>query len=120
MAAQASSLALEGYDAITFFEGRKPRRGSFDYKMQLDGLTYCFLSEEHLNRFKKTPRAFLPQFGGHCALAVGLYGGLRPGSANSWKVVDEKLYFLGGPNTFWLWEKFPNLITRAHQQYRGR
>ena len=115
-----TSLALGGYDAVTFFEGEKPLIGNFDLKTQMDGMTYCFSSKDNLARFVRNPSSFLPQFGGHCAFSCGLYGGLRPGSAKHWKVVYGKLYLLEGPRAQWCWEKFPRLIPWGHQNYERK
>jgi YHS domain-containing protein len=119
MAEKTSSLGLEGMDAISFFEDSKPKRGSFEFKAVVNGLTYCFRNQANLDRFLKNPAAFLPQFGGHCAFYCGLLGKLKPGSAKAWKIINGKLYLTGGPNVFWLWKQFPALIGRGHDHYRA-
>lgn len=118
MPEKISTLGLGGMDALSFFESSKPRRGTFDYKAEVGGMTYCFSSQSNLDRFVRRPEAFLPQFGGHCAFYCGLMGRMVPGDARAWRIVNGKLYLASGPNVAWLWDKLPMLVGRGHDNYR--
>lgn len=119
MAEKISTLALGGMDALSYFENPKPRRGSFDFKTQLDGMTYCFSTECNRDRFIRRPEVFLPEFGGNCAFYCGLLGKLVPGTVKDWRLLNGKLYLLSGPNVGWLWDKLPMLMERGQQNYRA-
>jgi YHS domain-containing protein len=111
-----SSLGLEGFDAVSYFVNGKPRPGKFEYKAQHDGLTYCFCSQENLDKFNKSPGQFLPQFGGKCAFAYAL-GGSSAGSAKTWKIVGGKLYLTANHFVGKIWEWMPAMIGRGHSRY---
>jgi len=61
---------LEGFDAVSYFKGSQPVKGSPQISTQVDGGTFLFSSEENKNEFLKDPKKFQPQFGGWCAYAV--------------------------------------------------
>ncbi len=112
-----TALGLDGYDPLTFFEGDAPRRGQFECKTKMHGKTYLFLNAENRGRFQRNPASFLPQFGGFCAFACGLYGGLVPGSTEFRRVLSGKLYLFSGPRSLWAWERWPKLISWGHSHY---
>jgi len=115
-----STLGLGGYDAVSYFLEGRPRPGSFEFKTSWQGMTYCFFTKDNLDKFVKKPESFLPQFGGNCAFACGLFGGKRPGSPQIWKIVDGKLYFNSGYFTSKLWEFMPFLIGRGQSYYQSQ
>ena len=47
--------------------------------------------EPSMEKFKKTPQKYAPQFGGFCAWAVG-NGYTAKIDPTAWKIVDKKLY----------------------------
>ena len=112
-----SNLALDGYDPVVLYEQNILKRGSFDLRVKVNGLTYCFCNAENRGRFNRNSSQFLPQFSGHCAFACGLYGGLVPGNVEYRRNVSGKLYFFSGPRTLWAWEKVSSLIPAGHKNY---
>jgi YHS domain-containing protein len=62
-------LALKGYDAVSYHSGN-PEVGKKEYSFMLDGATYLFASEEHLETFRANPEVYLPAYGGWCAWAM--------------------------------------------------
>ena len=112
-----SNLALDGYDPVTLYETNSLKRGSFELRAKVDGLTYCFSNSENRGRFNRNPSQFLPQFSGHCAFACGLYGGLVPGNLEYRRNVSGKLYLFSGPRALWAWEKISSLIPAGHRNY---
>ena len=85
------AIALQGYDAVSFFEPGPPAKGDFDYAVYWNGATWLFASEDHARRFEENPRKYAPQFDGYCALAASL-GYKAPGDALTGRIVDGKLY----------------------------
>ncbi len=63
-------VILDGYDAVSYFQGSQPKKGSSQFQAQHDGATYWFASAENKQEFLKNPKKYEPQFGGWCAYAV--------------------------------------------------
>jgi YHS domain-containing protein len=62
-------LALQGYDAVSYFEG-SPSKGSSQFETLTAGATYCFASQKHLDLFKAHPEKYEPAYGGWCAYGI--------------------------------------------------
>ncbi len=120
MSAGNSSLGLGGYDAVSYFAEGRPRVGKFDYKAPYQGRTFCFFTQENMEKFKKKPENFAPQFGGNCAFACGLMGSSKVGNPQNWKIVAGKLYLFSNPVVAKIWEFLPFLIERGHSNFRAR
>jgi YHS domain-containing protein len=85
-----SKLALEGYDPVAYFDGA-PAKGDARFSFTYGGAEYRFASAANLAKFKASPNAYLPQYGGYCAWAVSR-GYTAKGDPTAWKVVGGKLY----------------------------
>jgi hypothetical protein len=85
------AIALQGYDAVSFFDSGPPAKGDFDHAFYWNGVTWLFASEANARRFEQDPRRYAPQFDGYCALAASL-GYKAPGDALTGRIVDGKLY----------------------------
>lgn len=83
-------LAVHGYDVVSFFSG-KPTAGLEKFEVAIDGATYRFDSEAHLDAFKANPAKYEPAYGGFCAFGTAL-GKKFDGDPRYWKVVNDKLY----------------------------
>ena len=57
--------------------------------------TFRFASAEHKALFDQDPQHYLPQYGGYCANGIA-YGIPWGGDADTWKIIDGKLYIFGG------------------------
>jgi len=53
--------------------------------------------------FDKAPATYLPQYGGYCANGI-VYGIPWGGDADTWKMVNGKLYIFGGKSSKDGWE----------------
>ena len=53
--------------------------------------------------FDKAPATYLPQYGGYCANGI-VYGIPWGGDADTWKMVNGKLYIFGGKGSKDGWE----------------
>ncbi len=84
--------AVGGYDTVAYFKAGKPIKGSDKFKTEHKGATWQFSSQENLDAFKANPDKYAPQYGGHCAYAVGAYSKLVSADPEAWKIVGGKLY----------------------------
>ncbi len=96
--------AISGYDPVAYFELNEPIKGNTTYKYQWKGVNWLFQSEIHLEKFKATPEAYAPQFGGYCAYAVA-NGYTAKSDPRAWKIVDGKLYLNYNKGVQKKWEK---------------
>jgi YHS domain-containing protein len=110
-------LALQGYDPVAYFTGGEPQKGSRKFKIKHDGVTYYFASAEHLQKFKADPKAYLPQFGGFCAMGTA-NGHKFEGDPNVWRIVDTKLYLNFNTDVGKRWSQdIPGNISRADDNW---
>ena len=84
--------AVSGYDTVAYFTQGKPVKGSDKFKTEHNGATWLFSSKENLDAFVANPSKYAPQYGGHCAFAIGEYNDLVSADPEAWKIVDGKLY----------------------------
>jgi hypothetical protein len=87
----AEELALDGYDAVAYFDEGKPLKGSTQYTHRWQGATWRFATAARRDRFAAEPERFAPQFGGYCAWAVS-HGYTADADPEAWAIVDGKLY----------------------------
>jgi len=83
-------LAIQGYDPISYFEG-KPQKGNSLFLTFYKGVQYYFTSQVHKEQFLKTPEKFEPAYGGWCAYALGEYGDKVEIDPTSYKIINGKL-----------------------------
>jgi YHS domain-containing protein len=84
-------VAVGGHDPVGYFKEGKPVKGSPVITAEHDGITWRFASAENRAAFLANPKAYAPQYGGHCAWAAA-EGYLAKGDPNHWRIVDGKLY----------------------------
>ena len=88
-----NSLAIQGYDPISYFEG-KPQKGLAQFLVFYKGVQYYFVSAAHKEQFLKTPDKYEPAYGGWCSYAMGEYGEKVEIDPTSYKIVNGKLNLL--------------------------
>ena len=86
------TLALSGYDAVSYFTADAPVEGSAQYTVKYEGYDYQFASAENAATFQEDPAKYAPAYGGYCAWAIGANDALAPGDPEVYKIVDGKLY----------------------------
>ena len=91
-------LMLKGHDPVAYFTMGKHTLGRADIKADFDGATYRFISNAHKAMFVKEPAKYAPQFGGFCSNGI-VYGIPWGGDADTWKIIDGKLYIFGGESS---------------------
>lgn len=88
-------VMLKGADVVAYFVEGRYRAGSPKYKSTFEDVSFYFTSAEHKAKFDQTPQAFLPQYGGYCANGIA-YAIPWGGDADTWKMINGKLYIFGG------------------------
>ena len=103
-------LMLKGFDPVAYHTLGKHTPGRAEIKSEHDGVTYRFMSDEHKTMFLKEPAKYVPQYGGFCANGIA-YGIPWGGDADTWKIIDGKLYIFGGESSrrYFLMDEKTNL-----------
>ena len=88
-------VMLKGADVVAYFTQGRYVQGSPQYRSRYEGVTFRFASAEHKALFDAAPQKYLPQYGGYCANGI-VYAIPWGGDADTWRIVDGKLYIFGG------------------------
>ncbi|MGB3456313.1 MAG: YHS domain-containing (seleno)protein [Litorimonas sp.] len=68
--AQASRLAVQGYDVVSYQTPGEPVVGAARFETEYEGATYRFSSQANLDTFTVDPARYVPAYGGFCAYGV--------------------------------------------------
>ncbi|HTE34562.1 MAG TPA: YHS domain-containing (seleno)protein [Chryseolinea sp.] len=101
------SVALEGYDPVSYFDG-KPLEGKPGIKTVYKGIVYQFATSGNLTKFKAAPDQYEPGYGGWCAYAMGDSGEKVKIDPETYTILDGRLYLFynfWGNNTLTDWKK---------------
>jgi len=82
-----SHVMLDGHDVVAYFTENRHAKREAQFKSEFQGVTYPFASA--------APQKYLPQYGGFCANGI-MYGIPWGGDADTWRIIDGKLYIFGG------------------------
>ena len=88
-------VMLDGHDVVAYFTQGRHAMGQPQIKSVYQGVTFYFASAAHKASFDAAPTRYLPQFGGFCANGIA-YGIPWGGDADTWRIIDGKLYIFGG------------------------
>jgi YHS domain-containing protein len=97
----------EGYDVVSYFSN-KAEEGNKKFTTEFDGVKFKFVTAENLATFKKSPKKYLPAYGGYCAYAIGAKSEKVSIDPKTFEIRDGKLYLFynsWGTNTLELWEE---------------
>ncbi len=116
-------FVANGYDVVSYFN-QNPEKGKKKFVAEYDGVKFKFSSTENLEKFKKTPQKFVPQYGGFCAYAIGKSGEKISINPKTFEIRDGKLYLFynaWGTNTLELWSKegAVNLKDKADENWKN-
>ena len=97
-----STLALRGYDAVSYFHGNNVVQGDRTKGLRVNNTIWYFSSDENKLMFKTFPEKYQPQYGGYCATAIasGFTADINP---DIWHIEKGKLYLFfdeGAKNSF--------------------
>ena len=90
-----ANLMLKGADLVAYFTEQRYLPGNPQIKSRYQGVDFHFASAANKALFDTSPRKYLPEFGGFCANGI-VYGIPWGGDADTWRMVDGKLYIFGG------------------------
>ena len=88
-------LMLKGADVVAYFTQATYQPGKPEFRSTHEGVDFRFASAEHKALFDQQPEHYLPQFGGYCANGIA-YAIPWGGDADTWKLINGKLYIFGG------------------------
>jgi hypothetical protein len=88
-------VILKGADLVAYFTEGRFRQGSPRFESTYEEVRFRFASAEHKALFDAAPAKYLPQFGGYCANGIA-YGIPWGGDADTWRIIDGRLYVFGG------------------------
>ncbi len=100
-------FVAEGYDVTEYFNN-KAIKGNSAYITTHDKVNYKFASEENLEKFRKNPDQYIPQYGGYCAYAVAVTSEKVDINPKTFEIRNGKLYLFynsWGINTLDKWIK---------------
>ena len=106
-----SGVMLKGADVVAYFTQNRYVQGSPQFKSDYQGVTFRFSSAENKALFDREPTKYQPQYGGYCADGL-VYGIPWGGDADTWRMVNGKLYIFGGAGSrdAWMLDEPRNLV----------
>lgn len=108
-----STVALQGYDAVSYFVNHQAEKGNGNHVAVHKGVNYLFTSDEHKKQFEANPEKYAPQYGGWCAFGTSVNKKFI-GDPTVWKIVDGKLYVNLDRKIYDMWIKdVPGNIQKA-------
>jgi YHS domain-containing protein len=93
-----SRLMLKGADVTAYFTQGRYEQGSPEFTSRYEGVDFRFASAQSKQLFDKSPQTYLPQYGGYCANGI-MFGIPWGGDADTWRIVNGKLYIYGGQSS---------------------
>lgn len=115
----ADRVMLKGADVVAYFTQGKYLQGSPQYRSLYQDVSFRFASAEHKALFDAAPQKYLPQYGGYCANGIA-YAIPWGGDADTWRIVDGKLYIFGGQGSMDAFElDVPGNIKLADQYWKA-
>lgn len=113
------SVALEGTDAVAYFNESKPVKGSSEFAHRWKGAEWRFKSAANRDAFTAAPEKYAPRFGGYCAWAVsqGYTAGIDP---EAWTIHDGGLYLNYSKDVQAKWRQdIPGNIAKGEKNWPG-
>ena len=93
--ADDASVMLKGADVVAYFTENRYVQGQANNKSTYEGVTFHFASAANKALFDRNQKKYLPEYGGYCADGI-VYAIPWGGDADTWLMVDGKLYIFGG------------------------
>lgn len=86
-----STVAVGGYDVVSYFTEKRPIRGNGHFVSEYEGATYVFENADNKKKFDRNPKKYAPAYGGFCAFGVSV-GKKFVGDPEVWRIIDGVLY----------------------------
>ncbi len=90
------SVAIDGYSPVSYFTDGKAERGTPDFAVPYDGLTYWLTDASQVELFNENPEHYAPAHRGWCSLMLTGSGNLAVANPESFKIVDDRLLLFWG------------------------
>lgn len=97
-------LVIHGYDPVAYHQTSEAIKGSPLHEAEYNGAKFLFISDDNKKLFLEDPSQFIPAYGGYCSYGVRV-GKKFDVNPQSWKIVNDVLYFQLDPGTQILWVK---------------
>jgi len=114
-------IGIQGYDPVAYFTLNKAVKGSKQFSVSAEGITYYLSSAANKELFLKDYKKYEPQYGGWCAYAMGATNDKVDIDPETFKIVDGKLYLFYHSwinNTLTKWNKDEgNLKAKADKNW---
>ena len=106
------ALMLRGNDPVAYFTEGNPVKGNPAIKADYNSVTYRFASDANKATFLANPGKYEPQYAGFCASGAP-YALKAFIGADTFAIVDDKLYLYGGPRSRqgWMLDYVDNIKT---------
>ncbi len=91
-------VMLKGHDVVAYFTEGRHALGTKQFSSVYEGVTFRFASAQHKGLFDANPKKYQPEYGGYCANGIA-YGIPWGGDADTWLIVDGRLFINGGPGS---------------------
>lgn len=88
-------VMLKGADVVAYFTQNRYVQGSPQWTSVYEDVTFRFSSAANKALFDRDPKRYLPEYGGYCANGI-VYGIPWGGDADSFMMINGKLYIFGG------------------------
>ena len=112
-----SALALEGFDAVSYFVAGKPVVGDPNIVSRYKGVAWRFANAENKAAFDANPKKYVPQYGGHCAWGTARGYAVR-GDPQVWRIVNGKLYLNYNRSVQTKWNRdIPGFISQGDRNW---
>jgi hypothetical protein len=96
------ALALRGFDPVSYFSKGGPQRGCASNALIWHGALFQFRCRRNQRLFLESPRRYLPQYGGHCALSMS-EGRRAEADPTVWLRVDDRVYLAQSRDALFAW-----------------
>ena len=114
---EGAPLGVHGVDPVQLAKRHALVQGSSNFATVYDGVTYYFGSAVTRDAFVADPTAYMPEFGGFCAFAVGL-GKKFDGDPKFADIVDGKLYLFVNGDVYDAYKADADaILTASHQKW---
>jgi YHS domain-containing protein len=111
------TVALHGYDPVSYFNQNRPHMGSRRLKERLGGATYYFRSWRNRMDFLANAPKYQPQLGGYCVTSMAR-GRLEDINPQLFQIFDGKLYLFRDEEALAAFQRDPRrIIHEATQNY---
>lgn len=84
-------LALRGYDAVAYQSDKKAMQGSSAHSLVWQGRIWRFATSQNKVLFSRTPRRYVPSYGGYGAWAMA-QGYMAEGNPKVFQVIGQRVF----------------------------